>query len=248
MAGGQPSQGLRPRIGFGEEIRHHRHQATSSGIGPEAVDRLAQIDGACLDSGRGDHPVKGGHQMGSAAAGRDHIGQPGLGDDGAITIAGPGGQEPDRSRGRHRQVPLLAQRGPEVHGRTQVHQRPRLQLSVGDGVTDVGSHGAGRHVPVDPADVVARGVGPGLAEFGTVTGHQALVLAVEQSVDTVRDRQVEPPQHLVGSGVDHARWRGAGRGHLRRSGRRRWRRPARLRGRWAPMVSSVLEATAQARR
>ena len=57
----------------------------------------------------------------------------------------------------------------EAHRRRDVDDEPGLEVAVGDLVADVGLAGAGRDVPVDAADVVARLVQPRLAGLAAVT-------------------------------------------------------------------------------
>ena len=54
----------------------------------------------------------------------------------------------------------------EQHRRRDVEDQPGRQRAFGDVDADVRLAGAGGHVPVDPAGVVARLVGPDLGELG----------------------------------------------------------------------------------
>ena len=70
------------------------------------------------------------------------------------------------------------------------------------------SIGAGGHVPVDAADVVAGHVGAGLAGLGAVTGHEPAVVALQQAVEAAGHGQLEATQDLGRTAT-----RIAGRGH-----------------------------------
>ena len=102
-------------------------------------------------------------------------------------------------RGDH-QVALLALGGAEVQRCRQVGDQPGLQLAVGHGLPDVRLGGAGRHRPVHPADVVARVVRPGVAGFGAGAGHQAEVVALQQSVESAPDGEFQGGQRGVEPG------------------------------------------------
>ena len=107
-----------------------------------------------------------------------------------------GGEEPDGGRGAEGQRRLLRPHRREAHRCRHVDDQPALQVAVGDLVAHVQLAGAGGDVPVDPAHVVADLIQPALARVAAVAGRDALVLAVEETVELARHRQLQRPQHL----------------------------------------------------
>jgi hypothetical protein len=95
-------------------------------------------------------------------------------------------------------VALGAAGRPEVQRSRQVHHQPGDQLVLGDRVPHVGGAGPGRDVPVDAAGIVARGVGPGLAELGAQAHEPPGVITVQQPVDPAAERELEAADGLGG--------------------------------------------------
>ena len=91
-------------------------------------------------------------------------------------------------------VPLAPVGGAERHRRGRVEHEPRLERPLGDVQADVRLAGAGGHVPVDAAHVVAELVRPHLRELGAVAERPRAVVAGEQAVDAPAHRQVEVAQ------------------------------------------------------
>ena len=136
------------------------------------------------------------HRVATAAR-RAHLGRRHRRSSTAATrLPGLRGEEPERGRGREREVALLAARGAEVEARGAVDDEPGLELAVGDRVAHVGRVRPGRQAPVDAAHVVARLVQPGVARFAARTTHVALVVAVEQAVELAVDEEIELPEPL----------------------------------------------------
>ena len=88
-------------------------------------------------------------------------------------------------------VGLAAVARPEPHRRRDVEQEPRRDGSLGDVDTHVQLVLPGGRVPVDPADVVALGVGPHLRELGAATETIGAMPAVDEARRPPRDAEVE---------------------------------------------------------
>ena len=79
----------------------------------------------------------------------------------------------------------------ERHRWRESSSEPRRQRALRDVDADVRDGGPGGDVPVDPADVVARLVGPDLGQLEAAAEVVRPVLPGEQPVDPTADRQVE---------------------------------------------------------
>jgi len=115
----------------------------------------------------------------------------------AETVADLGGEKADRGSSGQREVAFFHTGRAEVEARRLVDEDPRLEFAVGDGDAHVGSLRARRHVPIDAANVVAGHIGARLARLGSVAGNQTAIVALQQSVELARDRQLEPAQQLT---------------------------------------------------
>src|SRR5690349_18181072 len=114
------------------------------------------------------------------------------------TVAAAGGNVADGDRDTFRDIPLAPVGGPERHRRRRVEDEPRLDGTFGDVEPDVRLACARGHVPVDAAYVVAELVRPHLSELGAVAEGPGAVVAGEQVVDALTDRQLEVAQQRAG--------------------------------------------------
>ena len=112
--------------------------------------------------------------LGRSSADRQH---------GADPVAVAVGQEADGGRRGQHKLAFLGAGRPEVEPGRAVDEQPGLQLPLGDRLADVGLGKSGGDVPVDATDVVTGGVAAGLAQFGSVTGDQPSMVAVEEAVE-----------------------------------------------------------------
>src|SRR5207253_3084641 len=71
---------------------------------------------------------------------------------------------------------------------------PGLELAVGDRLAHVGDGGTRGEVPVHAAHVVARLVLAALVRLAPRARHEALVVAMQETVEATRDRQLEVAQ------------------------------------------------------
>ncbi len=218
VAVGEAPQRPLPARG-GQEVRDHDHEApppvAGTGQGPDS--------GGQVDRAVGAHPrgLRGGvqrpHEVATTGPGGQDLHTVGPGDEDAEAIAGAEGDEPDGGSGGEGQVPLLAAGRAEVEAGRPVEQHPGGQLPVGDRLADVDVGHAGGDVPVDPANVVAGGVGPGVTRLAAPAGDQALVLAVQHPVQAPGDVHLEATQHLLGGSPGDPRWcRPGSSGHVGR--------------------------------
>ena len=95
-------------------------------------------------------------------------------------------------------VPFAPVGSAEGHRRGRVEQEPRLDGALGDVDADVRLAGAGGHVPVDQADVVAGDVGAHLGQLGTIAERPGAVIAGEQPVDPGPNDEVHLAQQCRG--------------------------------------------------
>ena len=123
----------------------------------------------------------------------------------ADPVATPRGQVAQRDGDALGDVPLAAVGGAEPHGRGDVEQHPRGERPLGDVHAHLHLVRAGRGVPVDPADVVARLPLADLRELGADADRRGPVLAGQQAVDAPPDLHVERPKeglrHRPGTGT-----------------------------------------------
>jgi hypothetical protein len=164
----------------------------------DALGQRRDADTRC-DPVRRRQRAQDAEQVGAPAGhgARPYAGRPE--DVGTEPIAAALCQPPDGNRGGRGQVALLHGRRAEVHTRRGVDERPGLQLTVGDDVTDVHLGGAGRDVPVDVSGVVLAGdVGAGVGGLAPRPGQQPQMVAVEETVDPVEDEQLQPAQRGLG--------------------------------------------------
>ena len=124
----------------------------------------------------------------------------GVEDDGGDPVAGPGGDEPEGGDDREREVALLVLGGAVVEAGAAVDDEPGLELAIGDGRPHLHVAGPGCEVPVDAAHVVAGFVPAAVAAVAARTGHQTLVVAVDEPVELPGDRQLELAQEGLAAG------------------------------------------------
>ena len=106
-------------------------------------------------------------------------------------VAALGGEVADGDRDALGDVGLAPQRGPERHRRRDVEHEPRGERPLRDVDADVRDRGAGRDVPVDPADVVAGLIRTDLRQLEPAAQVVGAELAGDEAVDAPADRQVE---------------------------------------------------------
>ena len=88
----------------------------------------------------------------------------------------------------------------EMHRRGDVDDHPRLEVAIGDLVAHVQLAGSRRDVPVDAANIVARLVRARFARLAAVARGDALMLAVQLTVEATVDGELQRPQHLGNRG------------------------------------------------
>ena len=111
--------------------------------------------------------------------------------DGPESVLVAGGQEADCGRRCQRDLCLGAVLRSEVHGRGQVDHHPRFEVSIGDLVADVKLARARRDVPIDAPNIVARLIDTRFAGLAAVPGRDALMLAVQLTVEATIDGELE---------------------------------------------------------
>ena len=114
--------------------------------------------------------------------------------DRAEPVAAPRRRIADRDRDAFGDVGLAPVGGAERHRRRRVEHEPRDEHALGELDAHVRLAGARRHVPLDPAHVVARLVRTHLPQLAADTGERRPVVAGEQPVDAAADRQLERAQ------------------------------------------------------
>ena len=229
---GSPRRRRRPSAGGrGGRAARARRRATSRPTGSRSgsrrsASRSGSTPEASLPRRRG--------RRGAVAEGRD--GEP---------VAATRGEVPDRDRDALGHVPLAPVGGAERHRGGRVEHEPGLDRALGDVQPHVRLAGAGGHVPVDAAHVVAELVRPYLRELGAVAERPRAVVAGEQVVDALAHGQLEVAQERARSragagpggraGGASSVWalaltprpRGPGRGAASRRPRARGRAPRR---------------------
>jgi hypothetical protein len=95
-------------------------------------------------------------------------------------------------------VPFPAIGGPERHRRRLVEQEPRRQRPLGHVDADLHLVGAGRGVPVDPADVVARLPPPDLGQLSAEADRGRPVLSGQETVHPPSDLEIERAEERLG--------------------------------------------------
>ena len=216
VAPGQRPQRPLPRgVGVGagrvEEVGDHGDQAAAARRAAQRLEQRGEVAAPAARSALaacvGDplHEVPGVRATGAS---RDDVGRLAGADDRADPVAAAHGQVHDRGDGGQDELALLGARRTEVHARRQVDDQPGLELAVGDGLADVRHGRAGRDRPVHPAHVVTEHVLPRLPRLRARTGDEALVVALQQPVQLVADRQFEAAQQRR----PRCAGRGSGRG------------------------------------
>ena len=117
-------------------------------------------------------------------------------EDGAEPVLVARGQEAHRRSGCQCDLRLGAVLRAEMHRRRQVDHHPGLEVAVGDLVAHVELARACRDVPIDAANIVARLIGARFARLAAVPGCDALVLAVQLSVEATIDGELERTQQF----------------------------------------------------
>lgn len=178
-------------VDVGQEVRDHHDEAVAACGGAhclEAVDKTTS--GGDVGRGPGDvledaadmvTPTRGPEDPRTTVAGEDR----------ADTAPSPGGQETDGGHRGFDEPPLGSEQALYVERRCDVHDDPRLELPIGDGLPDVREGGPCRHRPVHGPDVVAGLVEPRLPGFGPGAREQTAVVAVEYSVQASGDEEFE---------------------------------------------------------
>ena len=115
----------------------------------------------------------------------------------AEPVAPAGGDVADRDRDALRDIRLATVGGAEAHRRGRVEHEPRDEHPLGELDADVRLAGTGGHVPVDPADVVARDVRTDQRQLGSVAEERRAVVAGEQALHAPPDRDVERAKQPV---------------------------------------------------
>ena len=100
----------------------------------------------------------------------------------------------DRDRDPFGDVRLSPLAGPERHRRRRVEHEPRDEHALGELDPNVRFAGAGRDVPLDPANVVAGLVRTHLPQLAADAGERGAIVPGQQPVDAAPDRQLERTQ------------------------------------------------------
>ena len=151
--------------------------------------------------GAGRHPVAAAGRRGDAFAAGPEGHDP-------EAIAASGDEASDDERGTLGNVGLAPVRGPEVHRRGGVEDEPGRELAVRHVLAELRDAGAGGRVPVDAADVIARFVRPDAVEVQPLPEAAAPVVAGHPAADAPAERELEPPDQVVGDGAGTRSGRG----------------------------------------
>jgi hypothetical protein len=103
------------------------------------------------------------------------------------------GQEADGGGSGERDLRLRRVLRSEVHRRGEVDDHPRLEVAIRDLVAHVQLAGSGGDVPVDATNIVARLIRTRFTRLASVARRDALVLAVQLSVEATVDAELQRP-------------------------------------------------------
>ena len=153
--------------------------------------------------------------------GRDHLRGLAAEGDEAEPVAAPAREVPERERDALGDVGLPPLGRAEGHRGRDVEREPRDEHALGEVDPHVRLARARRHVPLDPAHVVAGHVRPDLGELAAGAEEGGAVVAGEHALDPAPDRQVERAQErlrqragarAVGRALERMRPRSSGHG------------------------------------
>ncbi len=201
MAGAEHAQGALP-VHLGQEVGDDHHETVATGGVADRVEAVVERAPG-RDLGRVPRDLlEEPPDVVAPSGGREDPRPPVPGEDHPHAAAAAGGEEPDGRDRRLDQTPLHAVAALHVEARREVDDEPGLELTVRDGLPDVGHGGPGGDRPVHRADVVARFVGARFPRFGARPREQPSVVAVEDTVEAARDEQLELGQGRAGGRVD----------------------------------------------